>query len=265
MLRSASGQSVVRVGTNNVSIDAEDVTLGKFFNELSDLVEIETLVLAPEAERTRVSLKMTDVHPIVGIRGMLEEAAVDYGVSGGDGGKPFRIIVGKIEKVARLSSGRSEADPDEVEPGSEQAGALDIPPGEAMGSSDSAQSRSGRPGRTQPVTGMASPGMTSGRRYATGTATPGPGKDFTPGVPPRIQSVPVPLGSMPPGPAPSRSDPGTRAPVPGGTRGVSGGAIFVTNDADLGHSSSNRQVAKVGFLLLLGLSLGMALVRGPLA
>ncbi|MGH9320731.1 MAG: hypothetical protein ACRD21_22730 [Vicinamibacteria bacterium] len=237
-------QSVVSAGDERITIDAESVSLGTFFEELSRIVPVEILVLAPDVKEISVSLQLSEVHPVVGVHEVLEEAEVDYAVSGGDG-KPFRIIVGALGD-ARLSA-LAEGEPPESDTEEPDAGYHED--GSPLEGETFPEQQGGR-GSAGGIAGIGASG--TGPRSATGMASPSErGAGQRPGAPGALGPAPRRPGGQGPASQPRRRSPSI----------VTGGGFIATGSAALNDGPAESRVAAAGGVLALGLTLGLFLVR----
>jgi hypothetical protein len=248
---SAWAQSVVRVGPDRISIDAEEVPLVTLFNELSDIVELEMLVIDPTAEQLPVTLKADDVSVKEGIAGILDAAGVNYTIWGGNG-KPFRIFAGPPESAVRSTRPEAREDPRNAEPEARDPSIDQAPSDEGAA-----------PARVEEVPGAPGASATEGFPAAGGAVA---------GAAPPAPTEPEPSSAgaaeRPPSPPPEPTDstvtPTDSAVTPAGsTVTPTGNAAFVTDGAALQGEPGAAQVGLTFGLLGLGLLLGLTLVSDP--
>ena len=86
-------QSVERVGEDQVTVQAEGVTLGALLREIAEVVPIEKLLIDPSVEDKPVQIKLDNVSFSEALTRILEAAGVNYAIQGGNE-RPYRVFAG---------------------------------------------------------------------------------------------------------------------------------------------------------------------------
>jgi hypothetical protein len=254
----ASAQSVVSEVQGRISVHARNVPLSRLLSELSEIVEIESMVVDPGIEETPISLELDNVPIEEGIAEILEAADVNYTVWGGEG-EPFRIFAGRPEGAVKSRS----IEPPEA--GDEVAVPPGFPPEEEPEPPSPAD---GSPGVPSPSAGVGGLPLVPGSVPTTRPPPRAPGEPAPPNRPPSQspgqQTTPSHPPSQVPGEggvqSPPRAPPFPPPGLPESNAWATGTAILATDSAVRDKQPTAVQVAVTVTILFSGLLLGVALV-----